>query len=74
LFVIVGSAEQPHVATLTTVYAVHVCVDWMIGFPFGAGWWFSNTLGWIVASVVVGCVRLQSRAVWDASGRRIMSQ
>jgi hypothetical protein len=76
LFLLVFAASDlPHVNLLLMVFIAHSAVTSFFGVPSNASWWFANTLGWLAASILAGCVRLAfaadpGRTPWEANAQR----
>jgi hypothetical protein len=67
LFLAFANPNQSHVNFLFGVFFIHAIVTSFFGLPFNATWWFANTLGWLIASLFTGSVRLCHRVPFALS-------
>jgi hypothetical protein len=57
------SGDQNHVHLLLALFGAHAALTSVFGFPQSPEWWFANTLGFVLTSVLSGSWKLLHRSV-----------
>jgi hypothetical protein len=52
LFIFVGHIRERPIDVFSALFAIHFLITWWFSFPFSSVWWFTNTLNWLLCSIL----------------------